>query len=86
MAALQGQGRGRLISPPPPQSGGSGTNLSFATLGENKVKPNKKGHTVRFRDTVPDGGALEQVKEFTEPAFEHEIPYWIDVVGTTLIR
>ena len=33
-------------------------------LPERKVKLNKKGHTVRFRDLVPDGGELVSIRVF----------------------
>ena len=39
-------------------------------------KPNKKGHIVRFRDTVDDGGELVSVREFKEEAWELERPPW----------
>jgi hypothetical protein len=49
---------------------------------EHKVKLNKKGHSVRFRDVVPDGGALEDVKLFKEEMWELEMPFWkVDDVG-----
>lgn len=51
---------------------------------EHKVKLNKKGHSVRFRDVVPDGGALEDVKLFKEENWELEMPFWkVDDVGST---
>jgi hypothetical protein len=44
--------------------------------GDGKPKPNKKGHMVKFRDLVPGGGALEEVREFTQMAKELEVPEW----------
>ena len=39
---------------------------------ERKPKLNRKGHTVRFKDTVPDGGDLVSVREFVRPDYEKE--------------
>jgi len=49
--------------------------VSGTPVETKNVKLNKKGFTVRFRDTIPDG-VLEAVKEFTRPAFEFEKPPW----------
>jgi hypothetical protein len=56
-------------------TGPSTAPLSEATQ-DVKVKLNKKGHTVRFRDIVPDGGSLEQVRLFKEEVWELEMPFW----------
>ena len=48
---------------------------------ETKTKLNKKGHAVRFRDSVPDGGELATVRLFTQAAHELEPAPWTDDVS-----
>lgn len=52
------------------------TGAQAAETSERGVKLNKKGHTVKFKDSIPDGGALEAIKEFKEEPYEMENPFW----------
>ncbi|ORY25182.1 hypothetical protein BCR39DRAFT_544991 [Naematelia encephala] len=51
-------------------------------LTEQKAKLNKKGHAVRFRDLILDGGALEEVRLFKEEPHELEPAPWRSEDGT----
>jgi len=43
---------------------------------KQEVKLNKKGHTVKFKDSIPEGGALESIREFTQAPHEHYDAPW----------
>ncbi|RXK39131.1 hypothetical protein M231_03636 [Tremella mesenterica] len=61
-------------SPPPSavEVAGSGD----LGAGSGKKQPNKKGHMVRFKDLIPDGGALESIRVFREEPHELEPAPW----------
>lgn len=46
-------------------------------------RPNRKGHTVRFRDSVPDAGVLETVRHFKQEPHELEPAPWSNIDGVS---
>ena len=40
------------------------------TVPDRKIKLNRKGHTVNFKDLIPDGGPLESIRFFTQAPHE----------------
>ena len=71
--------RPTISLPPKPQI--STTSAPLPTpVTEFKAKLNKKGFTVKFKDSVPHGGALVDTREFARPEFEFETPPWLEGV------